>query len=94
MSSKATIIALAALFVGGPALSAQNVPEIPTAQQAKKLPRVIKTVVYIFHENIFNCKPSINSQRPFFAGGKSFADRITPVYRHQPAAHFIGGRVQ
>ena len=39
MSRKAIIIALAALFVGGSALSAQNVPQIPADQQAKKLPR-------------------------------------------------------
>jgi hypothetical protein len=39
MKRNAIIIALAALFVGGSALSAQNAPQIPTEQQAKKLPR-------------------------------------------------------
>ena len=39
MTRNAIIIALAALFVGGSALSAQNVPQIPADQQAKKLPR-------------------------------------------------------
>ncbi len=39
MTRNAIIIALAALFVGGSALSAQNVPQIPADRQAKKLPR-------------------------------------------------------
>lgn len=39
MSPKAVLFALAALVACGPALSAQDVPEIPAEMRAKKLPR-------------------------------------------------------